>query len=105
MTGLLLHVALFPPGTTHDCAIGQAGPSILASPVITNGRKSADRAPPTAPALTKYRRLISGRSFPPARNQNVLHGSPSAPVRHKPCACCSSQLGADERQPARVRRA
>jgi hypothetical protein len=29
MTGLLLHVALFPPGTTHDCAIGQAGPSIL----------------------------------------------------------------------------
>src|SRR5437660_9427286 len=28
-TGLLLHVALFPPGTTHDCAIGQAGPSIL----------------------------------------------------------------------------
>src|SRR5215510_11102937 len=27
-TGLLLHVALFPPGTTHDCAIGQAGPSI-----------------------------------------------------------------------------
>src|SRR2546425_4526951 len=31
MTGLLLHVALFPPGTTHDCAIGQAGPSILSS--------------------------------------------------------------------------
>ena len=29
MTGLLLHVALFPLGTTHDCAIGQAGPSIL----------------------------------------------------------------------------
>ena len=29
MTGLLLHVALFPPGTTHDSAIGQAGPSIL----------------------------------------------------------------------------
>src|SRR4030095_14933363 len=28
MTGLLLHVALFPSGTTHDCAIGQAGPSI-----------------------------------------------------------------------------
>jgi len=28
-TGLLLHVALFLPGTTHDCAIGQAGPSIL----------------------------------------------------------------------------
>src|SRR5215831_2278646 len=27
-TGLLLHVALFPPGTTYDCAIGQAGPSI-----------------------------------------------------------------------------
>src|SRR2546429_721426 len=25
----LLHVALFLPGTTHDCAIGQAGPSIL----------------------------------------------------------------------------
>jgi hypothetical protein len=24
-----LHVALFPPGTTHDSAIGQAGPSIL----------------------------------------------------------------------------
>src|SRR5262249_5696457 len=27
-TGLLLHVALFRLGTTHDCAIGQAGPSI-----------------------------------------------------------------------------
>src|SRR5262245_25065721 len=27
-TGLLLPVALFPLGTTHDCAIGQAGPSI-----------------------------------------------------------------------------
>jgi hypothetical protein len=27
-TGLLLPVALFRLGTTHDCAIGQAGPSI-----------------------------------------------------------------------------
>src|SRR5215831_11128132 len=27
-TGLLLHVALFRLGTTHDCAISQAGPSI-----------------------------------------------------------------------------
>src|SRR5262249_4078860 len=30
-TGLLLHVALFRLGTTHDCAIGQPGPSILSS--------------------------------------------------------------------------
>src|SRR4030095_12166604 len=30
-TGLLLHVALFRLGTTHDCAIGQAGPSIWSS--------------------------------------------------------------------------
>src|SRR2546422_3553617 len=29
MTGLLSPVALFPPGTTHDYAIRQAGPSIL----------------------------------------------------------------------------
>src|SRR5262252_8110045 len=37
-TGLLLHVALFPPGTTHDCAIGQAGPSIWSRlpPAIPN---------------------------------------------------------------------
>src|SRR5262249_60921785 len=27
-TGLLLHVALFRLGITHDCAIGEAGPSI-----------------------------------------------------------------------------
>src|SRR5215467_932673 len=31
-TGLLLHVALFRLGTTHDCAIGQAGPSIWSRP-------------------------------------------------------------------------
>src|SRR5262249_5416569 len=38
-TGLLLHVALFPPGTTHDCAIGQAGPSIWSRlpPTILTG--------------------------------------------------------------------
>jgi hypothetical protein len=31
MTGLLSPVALFLPGTTHDYAIRQAGPSILSS--------------------------------------------------------------------------
>src|SRR5215471_1806040 len=38
-TGLLLHVALFPPGTTHDCAIGQAGPSIWSRlpPAVLHG--------------------------------------------------------------------
>src|SRR4030095_12059413 len=37
-TGLLLHVALFRLGTTHDCAIGQAGPSIWSRlpPAILN---------------------------------------------------------------------
>src|SRR5436190_23996242 len=34
MTGLLSPVALFLPGTTHDYAIWQAGPSILSSVVI-----------------------------------------------------------------------
>src|SRR5215831_3751630 len=42
-TGLLLHVALFPPGTTHDCAIGQAGPSIWS------------RLPPAIPAEVPMR--------------------------------------------------
>src|SRR5262245_19701940 len=40
-TGLLLHVALFRLGTTHDCAIGQAGPSIWS-------RLRAVRRPPRA---------------------------------------------------------
>src|SRR4029453_4555038 len=47
MTGLLLHVALFPSGTTHDCAIGQAGPSIwsrLRAPVLHRGGQAPDRA-------------------------------------------------------------
>src|SRR5262245_6179884 len=39
MTGLLLHVALFPLGTTHDSAIGQAGPSILSN---TRERRNGD---------------------------------------------------------------
>src|SRR5262249_34771309 len=46
-TGLLLHVALFPPGTTHDCAIGQAGPSIwsrLPPAIPQRGPDAADRA-------------------------------------------------------------
>src|SRR5215831_12030333 len=41
-TGLLLHVALFPPGTTHDCAIGQAGPSIWSRLPATILRRGAD---------------------------------------------------------------
>jgi hypothetical protein len=40
MTGLLLQVALFPLGTTDDCAIGQAGPSILSR----NGHEDTLRA-------------------------------------------------------------
>src|SRR5215472_10172861 len=46
-TGLLLPVALFPLGTTHDCAIGQAGPSIwsrLPPAIPTRGAHAADRA-------------------------------------------------------------
>src|SRR5215510_16469854 len=46
-TGLLLPVALFPPGTTHDCAIGQAGPSIwsrLPPAILHGGPHAADRA-------------------------------------------------------------
>src|SRR5262252_3552113 len=46
-TGLLLHVALFRLGTTHDCAIGQAGPSIwsrLPPAVLHRGVYAADRA-------------------------------------------------------------
>src|SRR5215831_17581160 len=51
-TGLLLHVALFPPGTTHDCAIGQAGPSIWS------------RLPPAIPTRVPMQRIGIGR---PAR--------------------------------------
>src|SRR5215471_16005749 len=45
-TGLLLPVALFPLGTTHDCAIGQAGPSIwsrLPPAIPTEVLHAADR--------------------------------------------------------------
>src|SRR5437867_3549372 len=41
MTGLLLHVALFPLGTTHDCAIGQAGPSRLTNVLEHSGEDLA----------------------------------------------------------------
>src|SRR2546426_11153459 len=40
MTGLLSPVALFLPGTTHDYAIWQAGPSILSSQGTTGQRGS-----------------------------------------------------------------
>src|SRR3989442_3207825 len=38
MTGLLSPVALFLPGTTHDYAIWQAGPSILSSQNVVGRR-------------------------------------------------------------------
>src|SRR5215471_6446997 len=44
-TGLLLYVALFRLGTTHDCAIGQAGPSIWS------------RLPPAIPSEVHMRRI------------------------------------------------
>src|SRR5262249_60569107 len=58
-TGLLLHVALFPPGTTHDCAIGQAGPSIWSR-----------LPPPSKPrsyegALEKAERAAAGKLLQP----------------------------------------
>lgn len=44
MTGLLSPVALFLPGTIHDYAIRQAGPSILARAVLEGSQHAATPA-------------------------------------------------------------
>ena len=62
MTGLLLHVALFPLGTTHDCAIGQAGPSILSSALWALGRSlRADWGSFRVPIRPEAGTLVPGR--------------------------------------------
>src|SRR5215831_13348037 len=64
-TGLLLHVALFRLGTTHDCAIGQAGPSILSRlppAILTEVLHAADRARGHSRCQLRARPAPRGRS-------------------------------------------
>src|SRR5262245_30477218 len=62
-TGLLLHVALFRLGTTHDCAIGQAGPSIWSRlpPAFPRGAHAADRVRSRARDEPAHVRVWAGR--------------------------------------------
>src|SRR5882724_4443853 len=67
MTGLLSPVALFLPGTTHDYAIWQAGPSILSRrrlPNGGNGGAAASAGRYSAPAW-----LVANRATRPRRRR------------------------------------
>src|SRR5262245_1103972 len=73
-TGLLLPVALFPPGTTHDCAIGQAGPSIWSRlpPAFYRGAHAADRARGRSRSQrggAERELVVSSRTWPGAGGQ------------------------------------
>src|SRR5438034_184682 len=69
MTGLLSPVALFLPGTTHDYAIWQAGPSILASDGLARDERAeaAAAGEPVAAAVA----LGDGRAGQPPLNEHL----------------------------------
>src|SRR5262247_4197441 len=71
-TGLLLHVALFRLGTTHDCAISQAGPSIwsrlppaIPTEVFHGADRARGRARPQPVCCAAYCPGASAREGPP----------------------------------------
>src|SRR5438552_8997876 len=69
MTGLLSPVALFLPGTTHDYAIWQAGPSILSSDGLARDERAeaAAAGEPVAAAVA----LGDGRAGQPPLNEHL----------------------------------
>jgi hypothetical protein len=85
MTGLLSPVALFLPGTTHDYAIRQAGPSILSRGF--NGGLRLSSAYLTLPGWRQ--RSASTRRLPPSRGHaSCLPQSPD--VGQQECKSCES---------------
>src|SRR5215471_238662 len=80
-TGLLLHVALFRLGITHDCAIGEAGPSIWSSVVADwPPARRPDGTPPASRAIAHvdmdaFYAAIEQRDRPELRGRPVIVGA------------------------------
>src|SRR6266480_1941160 len=92
MTGLLSPVALFLPGTTHDYAIWQAGPSIL----------SRDRRRETYVLTFSARQLHSPRHGTHGDRPEIAGAVPRrAPVRRLPGLCLRGESHRNARRDER----
>src|SRR5439155_12422353 len=78
MTGLLSPVALFLPGTTHDYAIWQAGPSILSSARcrLTEGSKERSRREATQATIVGTPPRVGTRQSLALAAPHVQRGQP-----------------------------
>src|SRR3989442_11642422 len=95
MTGLLSPVALFLPGTTHDYAIWQAGPSILSKDVAFGPDGNLYVTAQGSNDVVRFRAPSDGNNaaeiFVPAGSGGVLYLSfpqnpPSSPCGRSRCS-------------------